>query len=478
MTACSRKLAPTFFLGALLLSGCMTMAPQYRRPEAPVPEALPYADTRANEEGALARWRDVFTDPKLQALIEAALQNNRDLRVATLNVEKARALYHVQRSELVPSITATGGYTRQRVGPNASTGIVGQTRQNGGAPITLIQYNVSGVVSAYEVDLFGRVKSLNKKALETYFATREAQKAAKVALIAETATAYFSLAADRELLSIAGDTFKSRQASLDLTEQLVDNGAGTDLDVERAKTSVESARADAARLKAQVDRDENALRLLVGAPPPGAEDARALADIALQRDIPAGVKSEILLGRPDVLAAEDGLKAANANIGAARAAFFPQILLTASAGTANAQLSDLFAPGTGVWRFAPTINLPIFAGGRNLAQLKGARVDRDIAKANYEKAIETAFREVADALATRQTINEQLDATQNLAAASSKTFDLAQMRFKEGIDNYLSVLDAERADYAARQQLVAVRLAEAENVSALYAALGGGFDEK
>ncbi|MBI1365588.1 MAG: efflux transporter outer membrane subunit [Alphaproteobacteria bacterium] len=469
-------------LAALLLSGaalsaCAGMAPKYHRPIFPAPDILPYADQRTGEEAALVGWRDVFTDPKLQALIKAGLENNRDYRVAILNVEKARALYHVQRSALVPNVDATAGYSRQRLGPNASTGVVGRQTAGGGTPTIIEQYNVSGVVSSYELDLFGRVRSLNKQALETYFATREARKAAKVTLVSEIANAYFALAADRELLAIAEQTYKSQQASLELTQQLVDNGVGTDLDVSRARTSIESARADAARLRAQVDRDENALRLLVGAPPPGIEEERRLADIALRRDIPAGVKSDILLGRPDVLEAEDRLKAANANIGAARAAFFPQILLTTSAGTASADLTDLFAPGAGVWRFAPQINLPIFAGGRNLAQLKGARVDRDIAMANYEKAIESAFRDVADALATRQTIDEQLDATVNLAKAAAKTFELAQMRFKEGVDSYLSVLDAQRADYSARQQLVAARLAEASNVAALYAALGGGFDE-
>ena len=279
------------------------------------------------------------------------------------------------------------------------------------------------------------------------------------------------------MLALARNTFESQQASRDLTQQLVDTGVGNNLDVQRARTSIERARADASNLEAQVARDENALRLLLGsAQAPEAEDAVTIASVELQRDIPVGISSEILLDRPDIRAAENRLKAANANIGAARAAFFPRILLTASAGTASAELNDLFSGGTGVWNFAPSVSVPLFTGGRNRAQLSSAKIDRDIAKAEYEQAIQAAFRDIADALATRSTINERINATENLADASAKTYALAEARFRNGVDDYLAVLDAQRADYAARQELVGARLAEAANIIAIYRALGDGFE--
>ncbi|MEQ8936379.1 MAG: efflux transporter outer membrane subunit, partial [Amphiplicatus sp.] len=462
--------AASILLAGASLSACttLTMAPDYDRPDAPIAESLPYADDGSPETAPLVSWRAVFTDPALQKLIETALDNNRDLRVATLNVERARALYRIQRADSLPSISASGDYSRQRFGENASTGFAGAP-SSGSGPVTIEQFSATAGVSAYELDLFGRVRSLNRQALETYFASDEARKAAQISLVAEVANAYLQLAADRELLSLARDTFESQQASRDLTQQLVDNGVGNDLDVQRARTSIERARADAASLEAQVARDENALRLLLGsAQAPDATDAVAIDSVGLQRDIPVGVKSEILLGRPDVLAAENRLKAANANIGAARAAFFPRILLTASAGTASAELNDLFSGGTGVWSFAPSISVPLFTGGRNRAQLAAAKVDRDIARAEYEQAIQAAFRDVADALATRNTISERISATENLADASAKTYALAEARFRNGVDDYLAVLDAQRADYAARQELVGARLAEAANVIAIY----------
>lgn len=470
--------ATSLLLVGVSLSACttLTMAPDYNRPKAPIANVLPYVDGDANEIASLVSWRSVFSDPTLQALIETALVNNRDLRVATLNVERARALYRIQRADSLPSVAASGDYSNQRFGENASTGIAGAP-SSGSGPITIEQFSATAGVSAYELDLFGRVRSLNRQALETYFATDEARKAAQISLVAEVAAAYLQLAADRELLALARNTFESQQASRDLTQQLVDTGVGNNLDVQRARTSIERARADASNLEAQVARDENALRLLLGSvQAPEAEDAVTIASVELQRDIPVGISSEILLDRPDIRAAENRLKAANANIGAARAAFFPRILLTASAGTASAELNDLFSGGTGVWNFAPSVSVPLFTGGRNRAQLSSAKIDRDIAKAEYEQAIQAAFRDIADALATRSTINERINATENLADASAKTYALAEARFRNGVDDYLAVLDAQRADYAARQELVGARLAEAANIIAIYRALGDGFE--
>lgn len=472
MPSVSRSKAAAALLLSVSLSACATMAPDYRRPDAPVAPTLGYSQEEAGEKATLAAWRDVFVDPALQRVIEQALANNRDLRVAALNVERARALYRVQRADSLPGVAADAGYTRQRFGENAAAAVVGAP--SGASAVTVEQFSVDAGVSAYELDLFGRVRSLNRQALETFFAAEETRKAAEIALVAEVAGAYLQLAADRELLALANDTLQSQSQSLALTQQLVDNGLGADLDVQRARTALERARVDAASLEAQTARDENALRLLVGvAGFAGAEAASSIDAIALNRLPPANLRSDVLLGRPDILAAENRLKAANANIGAARAAFFPRILLTASAGTATAELEDLFSGGTGVWSFAPSISVPIFTGGRNRAQLAAAKVDRDIAQAEYEKAIQAAFRETADALATRSTIERRLDATQSLADAAARTYAHADARFRNGVDGYLAVLDAQRSDYAAQQELIAARLAEAANVVALYRAFGG-----
>lgn len=465
--------AAALLAAASALSACATMAPKYKQPEAPVESALPFGESDDGAGAALLDWRSAIDNETLRGLIETALENNRDLRIATLNVERARALYRVQRADSFPTIDAQGAYSRQRIGENATTGTLGAGAARS-EPVTIERFSASAGLSAYELDLFGRVRSLNRKALETYFATDDARNSAEISLVAEVANAYFQFIADRRLLSIARDTAESQKASLDLTRQLVDNGLGNDLDVQRAQTSVQRARADAAALEAQIGRDENALRLLLSVSElPDLSAAGSDGELAAPFAAPAGVSSEILLHRPDVLAAERRLKAANANIGAARAAFFPRILLTASAGTASAQLSDLFSGGTGVWSFAPSISVPIFTGGRNRAQLAGARIDRDIAVSEYEKAIQAAFRDVADALATRSTLDVRLDATEKLASAAAKTYELADARFQNGVDDYLAVLDAQRSDYAAKQELVLLRLEAAANAIGIYRAFGG-----
>lgn len=459
--------------------GCttLTMAPDYKRPDAPIAETFPGVDAIADEAVRLSDWRSFIADPALTKLVETALENNRDLRIAMLNVERARALYRVQRADSLPSISADGGYLRQRIGENASIGAAGAAGGAGRAePLTIEQYSAEASLGAYELDLFGRVRSLNRQALETYFATEEARRSAEITLVAEVAGAYLQLLADRERLNIARETVESQQSSYNLTRELVDNGLGNDLDVQRADTSVQRARADAAGLEAQIARDENALRLLVGqAELPDLDTS--LDSVALNAAF-EDVSSEILLQRPDVLATERRLRAANANIGAARAAFFPRILLTASAGTTSSDLANLFSAGTGVWSFAPSVSLPIFAGGRNRVQLTGAKIERDIAVNEYEKAVQSAFRDVADALATRRTIGERLEATKKLSAASERTYTLADARFRNGVDSYLSVLDAQRADYAAKQELVLVRLEDAVSAISLYRALGGFPDEQ
>lgn len=453
-------------MAATALAGC-TLAPRYERPALPVPQAWTApADTSAS--GADLAWRDVFQDARLQAVIQLALEQNRDLRVAVANIEQARAQYRIQRADLLPAINATGGYTRSS--QPAGAAIPGQT-----GTFELDQYTVSAGFSAYELDLFGRVRSLSAAALQSFFATEENRRAVQISLISEVATAYLTLAADQDLLATAQDTLASRETGLELNRRRFEAGAASELELRQAQTLAEQARSDAATAKAQVDRDLNALRLLVGADVPGAHlpngDLKAVAVLA---DIPAGLPSEVLTRRPDVRAAEHTLQARNANIGAARAAFFPRIALTGSEGSVSPDLNGLFGSGTRTWSFTPQIVLPIFAGGANIANLKGAEAQRDAAVATYEKAVQTAFREVADALATRATITDRISAQERLVEAASATQRLTQARYDRGVDGYLSLLDAQRTLYAARQTLLAAQLAQATNRVELYRALGGG----
>jgi multidrug efflux system outer membrane protein len=415
-------------------------------------------------------WRDFFVDTHLQALIAQALANNRDLRVAVLNVESARAQFHIQRAALLPSINASGIFTRQKV-PSAL---------EEGFPSSIYQYyDVSAGVSAFEIDLFGRVRSLSHAALETYLSQEESRRGAQLSLIAEIADAYLTLAADRDLQRLAASTLRSQQDSYALTQRSYDAGGVSGLDLAEARTTVETARADAARFDGNVAQDIDALTLLVGASPDPAQLPQGLGSgIAGLGELPAGLPSSVLLRRPDVLAAEHTLRSANANIGAARAAFFPSIDLTANVGSASTQLSGLFTAGTGAWTFAPQVTVPIFEGGQLFGNLAAARAARGIALAQYEKSIQAGFREVADALALAASLVRQREAEQALTDATARAFQLSQQRHQAGRDSYLNVLDAQRSDYAAQQGLISVRLAEQQNRVALYRALGGGWLER
>jgi multidrug efflux system outer membrane protein len=344
--------------------------------------------------------------------------------------------------------------------------------------VTLHQYTLGVGVSAWELDLFGRVRSLKEQALEQYLATGQAQRAVRISLISQVAAAWLSLAADRERLAIAGETLESQQTSFELTRSRFEAGVSSALDLNQARTSVETARVDIARYTALAAQDENALALAVGAavpaellPPPLSETPAAVKEVA------AGLPSDVLLRRPDILQAESRLKGANAGIGAARAAFFPRIALTSSVGVGSAELSGLFGSGSGMWSFIPQVSVPIFNAGANRANLKVAEADRDIALAQYERAIQTAFREVADALAQSGTIDDQLAAQQALADAAAESHRLSRARYEQGVDSYLGVLDSQRALYAARQNLVATRLARLANLATLYKVLGGGAAE-
>lgn len=470
-------IAASIPLGALLcLSGC-TMAPNYTRPEAPVPVSWPsgpaYKEVAtASKPVADIPWKEFFVDPQLRKLIALALGNNRDLRVAVLNIEKSRAQYQVQRSNLFPKVDATANGYFERL-PSDLSGITDPS----GKPrsITIEQYTVGLGVSSYELDLFGRVRSLKDQALENFLATEQARRSVKISLVSQVAAAYLTLAADKERLNLAKDTLTSQQSSYQLTKSRFEAGVSSALDLHQAQTTLDTARVDIARFTTFVAQDENALSLVVGSPVPTDMLPPSLTEtLTALKDVTPGLPSEVLLHRPDILQAENLLKGANANIGAARAAFFPRITLVSNIGFGSDDLGGLFKPGSFAWKFAPQITLPIFDGGSNQANLTAAGVDRDIAVAQYEKAIQTAFREVADALAQRGTIDDQLAAQQSLTAATAENYHLSNARYENGVDSYLAVLDSQRSLYVAQQNLIAVRLARLTNLVTLYKVLGGG----
>ena len=456
----------------LVLSGCASMAPKYTQPAAPVPSEWPsgpaYKESAAKPgEPAAAdiKWQEFFIDKQLQRLIGLALENNRDLRIAALNIERSQALYRIQRADLFPTVDAAASAVEAR-----TPGVLSGT----GNAITTHQYSVGLGFSAYELDLFGRVMSLKDQALEQFFSTEEARRSVQISLVAEVANNYLTLAADKESLKIARDTFTSQQTSYNLIKSRFEAGASSELDLRQAQTSVDSARVDIARFTSLVAQDENALALVIGAPVPPDLLPSGLSAITAMKELSAGLPSDVLQRRPDILEAEHLLKAANANIGAARAAFFPRITLTTSIGLSSDQLSGLFKGGTGTWMFAPQITLPIFDTGRNRANLKVSEVDREIFLAQYEKAIQGAFREVADALAQRGTLGDQLEAQQSLTDATAVSYRLSEARYEKGISSYLNVLDSQRSLYSAQQGLIAVRLFRLTNLVTLYKVLGGG----
>jgi len=463
---------------ALLAAGC-TLEPKYERPAAPVPQSFP--EGKAYHEGDAAPttgkaaadigWREFFTDARLQQLIELTLANNRDLRVAALNVEAQRAQYRIQRADLLPTISATANESVQSVPPYLN---------KPGLPIpsTIRQYTVGVGFTSYELDLFGRIRSLTHQQLETYFGYQETRRSTQISLVAEVADGYLTLLADQELLRITEETLRSDTDSYTLTQRMLESGQATELDLRQAESAVDAARASLAQYTRQVAQDLNALQLLVGAPLP--EELRRGPPLETQsflEELPAGLPSDLLARRPDILSAEHSLRAANANIGAARAAFFPSVSLTGLFGTSSAQLSGLFGNGSKYWSFNPQLSVPIFAGGANVANLDLAKVQKNLQVAQYEKAIQTAFREVADALAARGTLQQQLEAQRALVDAAGASYTLSEMRFHSGVDAYLTVLDSQRTLYSAQQGLVSVELTRLENLVGLYKALGGGWEE-
>jgi len=461
---------------AVLLGACSSMAPTHERPAAPVPNAWPtgaaYAPAvPATTAAADIPWQQFVLDDRLRQVIAQALANSRDLRKTVADIESARAQYRVQRAALLPTVNAGVSGTRAR----SAT-----TTGNGGGGVSTVQTQTTSAnlsVSSYEVDLFGRVRSLSDAALETYLATEEAGRATRVSLIAETASAWLTLAADRSKLALAQQTLQSAQRSMALTQKRLDSGVASRVDVRQAETVYQQARADLASTTTAIAQDRNALELLAGSPVADALLPTALpaTDGVVLADVPAGLSSDVLLARPDVLLAEHQLRSANANIGAARAAFFPRLSLTAAGGVASTALASLFSGGAAtVWSLAPALTLPIFDGGANKASLAYTQAQQSLYVSSYELAVQTAFQETADALARRGTMAEQLSAQTALVDAAADSYRLANARYTSGVDTFLTALDSQRTLYTAQQALITTRLTALDNRVTLYRVLGGG----
>ena len=478
----NRKLTPTL-LCAFLLGGC-TMIPEYQRPASPVPDAWANgapakagpAQVKAQGEAPSAapaqappavelKWQDFFTDLRLRSLIDLALANNRDLRVATLNIEKAAALYRIQRAELNPTIGVQALGNKYRIPEKMA---------DNGQASTVSAYSVNLGLASWELDFFGRLRSLSASSLQRYLATEEARRSAQTALVAAVAGTYLTLAADGENLRLAQVTLEAQKSSYDLIKATADAGIGSDLDLRQAQSQVEAARVNVAAFTGAVAVDRNALQVLVGSQFGPELLPAGFGTVTDAKAISAGLPSDVLLRRPDILAAEHQLMAANASIGAARAAFFPRISLTASFGTQGPELSDLFKSGTQVWSFVPQIVAPLFASGSLIANLKVSKLDREIAVAQYEKAIQVAFAEVSDGLTLRTTLVAEREAQQALVVALEETWRLYDARYQAGIDSYLGVLVAQQALFNAQKGEVSLHLAEQANLVLLYKALGGG----
>jgi multidrug efflux system outer membrane protein len=448
---------------ALALSAC-SLVPTYERPAAPVAQRFDNvtSDSTSTTEAVATEWQSFFKDARLKRLIELALQNNRDLRVAILSIEQTRAQMQVRRADELPTVNV--GINGSR-GP-ATSGAITST------------YTAGLSVTAYELDFFGRVRALSQAAQAQLLGTDEARKTVQISLIAAVANTYLSMLADEELLRVTRDTLNSRQESLRLTQLKFDNEAASKLELSQAQTLLEGTKVTLAQATRQRALDGNALVQLVGQSLPADLPAGlAITAQGLVSDMRAGVPSELLTRRPDIRQAEQLLLANNANIGAARAAFFPRISLTASAGVVSNDLGALFNSGTSAWTFVPQLLLPIFDHGRNSANLESARVARDIAVAQYEKAIQTGFREVSDALAGRATLGEQLRAQNAQLAAEQTRMELTNMRFKHGAANAFEVLDAQRSVFATQQAAVQVQVQQLQNLVTLYKVLGGGWKE-
>ena len=450
----------------VILSACQ-LAPEQKKLELPVPDA--YASGTNQAQVAPLKWQQFFNDKKLQALIIQSLEHNKDLQIATLNVQRVRGLYQIEDSALYPSLDFNGSGTRQRLPASLSSGNDATINE---------QYSATVGITSYELDIWGKVRNQSTQALQSLYSTELSQYSTQVSLVAELANAWLNYAADQQLLALAQETLTSQQSSLSLTQKSFDLGAASKITLEQLKSTVATAKIDIATYKRLLKRDKNALDLLVGQPV--ANDLlpdQALHSLLSLPEVPVGLPSDLLTQRPDIKAAEHQLLAANANIGIARAAFYPSISLTANAGSASSDLSDLFSAGSGTWSFVPSVNLPIFNMGRNSANLDVAKAEQEIAVVTYQQKIQQAFREVADALADREGYQEQLVALDMLLKSRQSTFDLSQARYDNGVDSYLQVLDAQRTWYSAQQQNIVGQQALLASQISLYKVVGGGWQE-
>lgn len=463
-------------LASSVLAGC-NLAPTYHRPAMPVQNAYPddagSGNVKTSQDAANIGWKTFFVDPRLQALVELALRNNRDLRTQAGAIMEAQGQYQVQNASLFPTISTNG--TAQYYAPSSTAGF-------GFAPglgqnISLLRYYTVGIgFSSYEVDLFGRIRNLTKQQAEEALGSQFNARSVLISTVSQVASTYIQWLADRELLRVTNDTLASQGNTLRLTQMLYDRGETDLLTLHQTQTQVEQAAANQAQYSRQVALDEHALQLLVGAPLPGDLPPPApFGGQTILSDLPAGLPSDLLANRPDVLAAEHNLRAANANIGAARAAFFPRVTLTASEGVSSLQFRHLFTPGAETWTVSPSVSLPIFTWGQNEGNLRISKARRLQQIANYEKTMQTAFREVSDALTGRETYLQQMQRLKNLVSASQGAYDLAEMRYKAGIDTYLTTLTQQRNLYQAQQSLISVEMARYQNLVTVYRALGGGW---
>lgn len=461
----------TAIVAALLpiFAGGCSLAPKYVQPQPPLPAEWTTGGAGASTPGATAQdWRQILADAPMKRLVEMALANNRDLRVALLNVEKAQAQHQIARADLLPKIDATADSSSTRT-PASLTST--------GNPVTSRSYRVGLGFSAFELDLFGRLRNLKEQALEEYLSTEASAKSVELTLVAEVATAYLTLVADREHLTLAKEVLETELASYELTKHRFENGVDNELSLSQAQTTVDSARISVAQYAARVTADETSLCVLVGMPlGPDLLPANTLAEVSPLAPVPAGLPSEVLTRRPDVISAEHTLKAANANIGAARAMHFPIISLTGSFGTSSNAINGLFQSGSQAWNFVPQITLPIFHAGAISAGVKSAEADRDISVAQYEKAVQTAFKEVSDALAQGASLTTQVEAQASLAKATAKSYELSTLRYENGVDSYLTKLDSQRSNVSAQQSLITARLSRQTNLLTLYKTLGGGWN--
>jgi outer membrane protein, multidrug efflux system len=453
-------------LALLVLSACQ-LAPEQQAIELPVPQNYALASEGSGIKASELHWQKFFSNPKLQQLIDLSLANNKDLQIAALNVQRVRSLYQIEDSALYPSLDLNASGTRQRL-PADLTG-------TGTAQINQ-QYSATVGITSYELDFWGKVRNQSEQALQQLYSTEQAQLSSQISLVAELANAWLTYAADQQLLELATHTLHSQQKTLELTEQSYHLGAASALTLQQVKSTVATAKVDIARYQRLLQRDKNALDLLTGTQ----VSEQLLPDRPLSKllqlpELPAGLPSDLLQQRPDLKAAEHDLLAANANIGIAKAAFFPSISLTANAGSASAELDNLFKGGSGSWSFIPSVNLPIFNRGRTQANLEVAEAQQQLALVTYQQKIQQAFREVSDGLADREGYAAQLQAQQDLANSNQQSFILSEARFKQGADSYLQVLDAQRSWYSAQQQLISGQQALLASQISLYKVLGGGW---